>query len=140
MHKPPREIAAAILVGTCGRLLLQQRDDVPGIFYPGQVGLFGGHRESCESPLDCARRELAEETGLVLDPGRLQPLVDMQAAYAAGGGVRATFFVVRGVPIDGLVITEGSALIVEPAALPLLLARMTPTACFAARVFLETGG
>jgi 8-oxo-dGTP diphosphatase len=40
-----REIACAILVDTLGRLLLQRRDDIPGILFPGRIGLFGGHRE-----------------------------------------------------------------------------------------------
>jgi hypothetical protein len=36
-----REIACAIIIDTCGRFLLQQRDDIPGIVSPGMVGLFG---------------------------------------------------------------------------------------------------
>jgi hypothetical protein len=35
-----RETASAVLIDTAGRLLLQQRDDIPGILFPGMVGLF----------------------------------------------------------------------------------------------------
>jgi 8-oxo-dGTP diphosphatase len=56
-----REIAAAIVVDTSGRLLLQLRDDVPNILYPGKIGLFGGHREGNETFLDCVVREIHEE-------------------------------------------------------------------------------
>ena len=44
-----REIACALIIDTCGRFLLQQRDDIPGIVCPGMVGLFGGHREGDET-------------------------------------------------------------------------------------------
>ena len=44
-----REIAAAVVFDTSGRLLLQQRDDIPNILYPGKIGLFGGHREGEET-------------------------------------------------------------------------------------------
>jgi 8-oxo-dGTP diphosphatase len=47
-----REIASAVLVDTNGRLLLQLRDDIPSIIFPGKVGLFGGHREEDETFLE----------------------------------------------------------------------------------------
>ena len=43
-----RETAGALLVDIEGRFLLQRRDNVPGILYPGHIGLFGGHREGEE--------------------------------------------------------------------------------------------
>ena len=42
------------------------RDDIPGIFYPGHCGLFGGAREQGESYEACIRREVFEETSLDL--------------------------------------------------------------------------
>ena len=56
-----REIAAAVVVDSAGKFLLQQRDNIPGILYPGKVGLFGGHREGSETFLECVARELHEE-------------------------------------------------------------------------------
>ena len=58
-----REGAGAILIDNFGRFLLQQRDDCPGILQPGKVGLFGGHRESNETYLQCLVREINEEIG-----------------------------------------------------------------------------
>ena len=55
-----RETASALLIDTAGRWLLQQRDDIRGILYPGLVGLFGGHREGNETFLDCVVREVHE--------------------------------------------------------------------------------
>jgi 8-oxo-dGTP diphosphatase len=56
-----REIAPTVIFDDCGRLLLQLRDDIPGILYPGVIGLFGGHREGDETFLACAVREIHEE-------------------------------------------------------------------------------
>jgi 8-oxo-dGTP pyrophosphatase MutT (NUDIX family) len=53
--------AAALIVAEDGRYLLQLRDDIPGIFYPGHWGCFGGAVGPEESPLDALKRELAEE-------------------------------------------------------------------------------
>ena len=44
-----------------GRWLLQLRDDIEGILYPGQWALFGGHLDPGETPEAALRRELEEE-------------------------------------------------------------------------------
>ena len=44
-----------------GRWLLQLRDDVDSIIYPGHWGLFGGHIEAGETPTEAVMRELNEE-------------------------------------------------------------------------------
>jgi 8-oxo-dGTP diphosphatase len=53
--------ATAILVDSDGRLLLQHRDDKPGIDNPGMWGSFGGRIEDYETPEDGFLRELDEE-------------------------------------------------------------------------------
>jgi 8-oxo-dGTP pyrophosphatase MutT (NUDIX family) len=137
IREPYREVAAAILVGTCGRLLLQRRDDIPGLLYAGQIGLFGGHREDGETPLDCVRRELEEETGLLFAEERFTRLVELRANYGGSGGLMGSYFIVDGVPIDDVVVTEGSPFVTTVAELPSLLSRMTPSACYVARLYLE---
>jgi 8-oxo-dGTP diphosphatase len=54
------EVAIAILYQD-GKFLLQLRDDIPGIPYPGQWGFFGGHIEPGETPEVALKRELQEE-------------------------------------------------------------------------------
>ncbi len=73
---------AAILVDGAGRYLLQLRDDIPGIWYPGHWGLFGGAIESGETPLAALCRELHEELGLDLPPERLAPVLRLDIALA----------------------------------------------------------
>jgi 8-oxo-dGTP pyrophosphatase MutT (NUDIX family) len=52
---------AAIITDEHGRYLMQLRDDIPRIFYPGHWGCFGGAVGSGEKPLEALQRELAEE-------------------------------------------------------------------------------
>lgn len=136
--EPWREVAASIVVGNCGRLLFQQRDDIPGLLYAGLVGLFGGHREAGETPLECVVRELHEETGLTFAPERFEPLLEYRVTFPRGGGLAGTFYVLRDVPIEDCVITEGQPLVVDHGALPGLLHRMTPSTCYVTRMYMET--
>ena len=54
------EVAIA-MIECDGRWLLQLRDDIEGILYPGQWALFGGHLDPDETPEVALRRELEEE-------------------------------------------------------------------------------
>ena len=58
MSRP--EVAIAILYQR-GRFLMQLRDNIPTIVYPGYWAFFGGHVEAGESPAEALRRELQEE-------------------------------------------------------------------------------
>jgi 8-oxo-dGTP pyrophosphatase MutT (NUDIX family) len=52
---------AAILVLDDGRYVMQLRDPLPGIFYPGHWGCFGGAVDRGENPKQTLIRELREE-------------------------------------------------------------------------------
>ena len=62
---------AGILIDEHGRYLLQLRDDLPQIWYPGHWGAFGGSLEPGEDELRALRRELAEELELEFAQARL---------------------------------------------------------------------
>jgi 8-oxo-dGTP pyrophosphatase MutT (NUDIX family) len=55
------DAVAAIITVEDGRYLMQLRDDIPHIFYPGHWGCFGGAVGPGESGLTALQRELAEE-------------------------------------------------------------------------------
>lgn len=67
------DFACVALVDPRGWVLMQERDEHPR-YWPELWGLPGGNVEEGESGLDCAVREVAEETGLVLEPGSLTGL------------------------------------------------------------------
>jgi len=55
------DAVAAIITVEDGRYLMQLRDDIPHIFYPGHWGCFGGAVAAGEDRLAALKRELAEE-------------------------------------------------------------------------------
>ncbi|MCP4643780.1 MAG: NUDIX hydrolase [bacterium] len=59
---------SVVVVNDAGEILLVREGDVR---VHGKYNLPGGHSEDGESALDCARRELREETGLDLVPSGL---------------------------------------------------------------------
>ncbi len=132
-----REFAAAILIDTRGRLLFQQRDDIAGILHPGKIGLFGGHREGDETFLQCVRREIHEEIGLLLPAERFEAMAGYSGTDASGCSVVGEFFIARDIVADGLVVTEGSLLIARPEELPAMMPRFAPAAWSAVRVFMN---
>lgn len=66
MHR----FASVLLVDHRGWLLLQERDEHP-VIDPEKWGFVGGHVEDGEDYGPGAYRELAEETGIRLEPGDL---------------------------------------------------------------------
>jgi 8-oxo-dGTP diphosphatase len=100
-YEQPRVGVAAILIRD-GRVLLGQRIGSHGA---GSWALPGGHLEFGETPEDCARREVLEETGLVVATFERGPFVS--DVFAAERRHYVTLFVMaRDV--------EGEPAIVEP--------------------------
>lgn len=128
-----REVACAILIDTRGRFLLQQRDDFVGILHPGKVGLFGGHREGDETLLECVVRELREELTYFVPADRFEHLasVDGRDIDADSGSFSGDLFIARDIPVDALVVTEGSLLVVNRDKVITMNQKLTPSARFA---------
>ncbi len=131
-----REIACAVLVDPHGRFLLQRRDNVPNILYPGKIGLFGGHREGEETFLECVVREVSEETGYLAPPERFEHLgsyigPDLEIPNATVAG---HYYVLRGVLAEALTITEGSLLVLQEEELSSLAREFAPSVTVALRM------
>ncbi|HIK16067.1 MAG TPA: NUDIX hydrolase [Leptolyngbyaceae cyanobacterium M33_DOE_097] len=73
----PIKVAIAILHSK-QNFLLQLRDEIPTILYPGHWALFGGHIEPGELPEQAVQRELQEEIGFVPAELRLLDCYDDQ--------------------------------------------------------------
>ena len=67
---------AALLVLEDGRYIMQLRDDLPNIWYPGHWGLFGGGIDEGEDEFTALQRELREELELEVTEARLFATID----------------------------------------------------------------
>ena len=94
-------VATAILYQQ-GRYLMQLRDNIPGIVYPGYWAFFGGHIEPGETPLEAVKREVQEEIGytLPIEPIELGCYCDSKIA-------RHVFYAPLTVSLERLVLAEG---------------------------------
>jgi len=103
MNNSPRVVSLAILYQN-QRFLLQLRDDIPTILYPGHWGLFGGHLEPGETPEEALKREVIEEIGYTISkPQFFRCYNDSQAS-------RYIYSAPLTVPIQQLVLGEGQDL------------------------------
>jgi 8-oxo-dGTP diphosphatase len=130
--------ACALLIDTFGRFLLQQRDNVPGILYPGKVGLFGGHREEGETYLQCVVREVHEEISFFLAPERFRHLVTYKETVEVTGTTRyGEIFIARDIDVKKLNVTEGALLIMTPDELTAVRPKLSPSARLALMAYLS---
>ena len=97
----PKDAVAALIVLDDGRYLMQQRDDIPGIFYPGYWGLFGGAIETGESALEALAREVQEELAYKVDRQRYFTKVMFDFDFAGIGPLERLFFEVE-MPVSAL--------------------------------------
>jgi 8-oxo-dGTP diphosphatase len=134
-----RETTAAIIIDTSGRYLFQLRDNVIGITSPGKIALFGGHREGDETFLECIVREIHEEIGYFVPADRFEHLgsFDGDDIDSEWGTIHGHLFIARDIPADALAITEGALLIVEPAEIDEIEARLAPTTRLALKAYLK---
>lgn len=139
MTNEARRVSCAILIGTCGRLILQLRDEKPDIIYPGLVSLFGGHREPGEDAHVCIQRELEEEIGIRLPLEALEPFLQYETSLAAPGErpIEMAIFIAVGIPTKGLQAFEGRLMLVPFQELAGLYGRLTPTTSHALSQFLH---
>jgi 8-oxo-dGTP diphosphatase len=100
MSDQPVHVAIAILYQN-NKFLMQLRDNIPGILYPGYWGLFGGHIEPGETPDVAVKREILEEIEYTL------PSFVEFGCYPDERVVRHVFHAPLLVELNQLVLNEG---------------------------------
>lgn len=100
MNNKQVEVAIAILY-TSDRFLMQLRDNIPGIIYPGCWGFFGGHIDPGETPEAAVKRELLEEISYK------PPSVSEFRCYSDAQVIRHVFHAPLTVELNQLVLGEG---------------------------------
>ena len=104
MNKQPVTVAIAILYRE-GKFLLQLRDNIPNIIYPGSWGLFGGHLEPGETPDEALVRELEEEINYI--PTAPQQFRCYTSKNEDRDLIRHVYHAELTVPMEQLVLGEG---------------------------------
>ncbi len=108
----PKDAVAALIVLDDGRYLMQQRDDIQGIFYPGYWGLFGGAMEPGETAEEALVREVHEELAFDVRDLRYFTKVVFDFEFAGIGMLDRFFFEVdmAASQLPNLKLGEGRAL------------------------------
>lgn len=136
--KPPdTAVAGIVMLDRHNNLLLQRRDEKPDISNPGMIGMFGGHKEGDETDVECALREVEEETGLALTPDVLDLIVSTRVEYGNGICREGTFYMACDIDPSGFVVTEGSLFRVPLAEVGEHFANMVPTTVYVVSLICE---
>jgi len=127
------DAVAAIITVEDGRYLMQLRDDIPRIFYPGHWGCFGGAVGPGENGPDALQRELAEE--LEMPPSAADEFVRFDFDLVKLGQKRCyrTYYEIRTTEAEvaRLVQHEGADMRLIAAGDLLALSNVTPYDSFA---------
>jgi 8-oxo-dGTP pyrophosphatase MutT (NUDIX family) len=127
------DAVAAVLVLENQRYLLQLRDDIPQIWYPGHWGLFGGAVDPGEDAVAALRRELREELDLDVTEARHFVRFEFDlTSMGLGRYFRAYYEVPVGLAVfDRLTLREGTEMRALSGDEALALSRMSPYDGFA---------
>jgi 8-oxo-dGTP pyrophosphatase MutT (NUDIX family) len=105
-------VVALAILEQDGRFLMQLRDDIPTILYPGVWGLFGGHLEKGEDPEIGLKREIKEEINYEVS------ILTQFSCYNDNNLSRYLYHVPLTVGLEQLVQTEGQdSALLSPAAI-----------------------
>lgn len=124
-----KKVANVLVIDRAGNLILQQRDNTPGINNPGMITGFGGAVESGELTSDAATRELREETNLAFISDDLQYLTSVYQSHVNDGSPRwVSYFTLKNCDVDNLQVFEGEGYVVVPPDADLATINLSPTA------------
>ena len=126
------DAVAAIITVEDGRYLLQLRDDIPRIFYPGHWGCFGGAVGPEESGFEALQRELAEELEMPAHPASEFVKLDFDLTKMGQKQCYRTYYEIKvtEAEVSRYVLHEGAAMRLFLAS-DLFETRLTPYDSFA---------
>ena len=126
----PGNAVAALIQPGVGKYLMQLRDPIEQIFFPGHWGMFGGAVDSGESGFETLSRELNEELELEISEKDVEFFTRLDLDFSCAGHEKVwrDFYYVPIEPeqVSTLHLHEGTALAVFEAEEILLDSRVTP--------------
>jgi len=104
----------ALLITKEGKIILQQRDNNPGIVNPGLISIFGGTIKAKDNLEQGLRRELLEELELNIDDLLVTKLgTFLKTKELDGLDWVINVFVVKNVELENLKIHEGKGFVCD---------------------------
>lgn len=101
-----------VLVAPNGELVMQLRDNKPGLRFSGMISTFGGECEPGETPRETASRELEEETGIKVKPEKfIEFTVLERRSDELQADVTAYFFILYNINPHVIKVMEGQGYI-----------------------------
>jgi 8-oxo-dGTP pyrophosphatase MutT (NUDIX family) len=135
------DAVAALLVLEDGRYVVQLRDALPNIFYPGHWGCFGGAVDPTETPLTALKRELAEELEYAVPAATEFTRFEFDLSKVGQSKVYRAYFEIQVALADfrRFVLHEGAAFEAVDGRELLARPRVTPYDAFAIWLHLSRG-
>jgi len=103
------KVGAHVILATAeGKIIIQQRDNNPGIVNPGFIALFGGTLRSGDSVEEGLKREPKEEVNLNIEKYSVAKLnIYYKTKELDGMDYTANVFLVKGVKTNDIEVHEG---------------------------------
>jgi 8-oxo-dGTP pyrophosphatase MutT (NUDIX family) len=99
--------AGVLLITNDQSLILQKRDNKPGVVNRGKIAIFGGSANGGESVEDCAIREIFEEVGLSITTDDLALIGVYHSTVTGVGEVESHVYYTEQVDMRLLTLHEG---------------------------------
>ena len=127
----PNNAVAAIIKNSSNEFLLQLRDLMSGIFYPGHWGLFGGALEDIDNnPKDGLIRELQEELNIYINKNEILEFTNFtfDFSFAEKGILSRTYYeiILSDKQINSIKLGEGKDFSFFPLEKVLLQKKVVP--------------
>ena len=93
-----------------GSLIFQRRDKRKGVANAGKLSVFGGRSEHNESIIDCAQRELREETNLNYQHKDFKLIGQYSCPIESNSWMHCTYYIIKNVNINQIKPNEGQGM------------------------------
>ncbi len=107
LPKYKERYSGVFLINKDETIIFQRRDDDDKIANPNMLSVFGGRAFKGETPIDCAMRELYEETTLKVLENDLTKIIELSYPLKYNNWIHCTYYKCQNFIIDEFFLKEG---------------------------------
>ena len=93
-----------------GTIIFQKRDNNKNIDNPNMLSVFGGRTKKSETSIDCAVRELCEETALKVDKNDLEKIIELSYPIKYNYWIHCTYYKYDKFDMGDFILNEGQGI------------------------------